>query len=153
MTVTVNGFTFSKPVSLDPSTAMENGSDFMVLTKDDLKYGAREPLTMQVVFILADAYIALGYYTITKNIPNQRTQVVSNSKMLCCTSRLATFPSALVTLTFSMWTGGLEGQFLASLHSFHISLVLSRLSMTKNICFPLVSTRYSFCTECTAKAM
>ena len=51
---TVIEFIFSRPESLDPSIAMENGPDDIALTRADLKCGARDPLTMQLVFVRAD---------------------------------------------------------------------------------------------------
>jgi len=52
---TVIGFIFSRPVSFDPSIARANGLDVMAVTRTDLKCGARDPLRMQVVFVLAEA--------------------------------------------------------------------------------------------------
>ena len=46
---------FSSPVSLDPSTAMENGWVCIVLMRVSLKWGARHLLSKHMVFVLADA--------------------------------------------------------------------------------------------------
>ena len=46
---------FSKPFSLDPSMAIKKRRLVpMELTKMDQKYGAREPLNVQVIFVFAD---------------------------------------------------------------------------------------------------
>ena len=52
---TTIGFIFSRPVSFDPSIAIENGLDFMVLTRVASKCGASDPFRMQVVFVRAEA--------------------------------------------------------------------------------------------------
>ena len=49
---TVSGFILSKPVSFDPSIAIEYGFSFISATSFDLKYGFRTPLTMQVVSLM-----------------------------------------------------------------------------------------------------
>ena len=50
---TVMGFIFSTPVSFDPSIEIVNGCVFIAETNAFLKCGASEPLTMQVVLVLA----------------------------------------------------------------------------------------------------
>ena len=49
------GFILDKPVSFDPSVAIENGPFFIRVTSADLKKGAKDPLTIHVVLVLADA--------------------------------------------------------------------------------------------------
>ena len=49
------GFIFSIPESLDPSTEMEKGPVFIADTNSDLNAGARDPLMIHAVFVLAAA--------------------------------------------------------------------------------------------------
>ena len=94
---TVMGFIFSNPQSLEPSIAIENGFSTIDKIKADLKAGARDPLTMHAVFVLAAAYplaILLSGNIVLKS--GLRWSENANG-MLCCIKALMTFTSALVT--------------------------------------------------------
>ena len=42
-------FIFSNPVSLEPSIARENGADLIVVKREALKCGAKEPFKIHMV--------------------------------------------------------------------------------------------------------
>ena len=70
---TVSGFIFSRPLSLDPSIAIEKACFCSSSIREVLKCGAKEPLIMHVVLVLPQAYflaISLSGKTSLKRLPS-----------------------------------------------------------------------------------
>ena len=54
----MNGLIFCTPLSLDPSMHAEDGVSFIEATRFSLKCGAIAPLTIHIVFVRLEEYLA-----------------------------------------------------------------------------------------------